>query len=93
MKRSMGLTPSTPMAVITAQKMKVMAMVVSTERWSLSMSRAPKYWPMMTQAPMEKPLKKNTSMFTIMVVDPTAASASLPTKFPTTMESTVLYSI
>ena len=35
-------------------------------------------------------LKKNTMIFTIMVVEPTAARASFPTKLPTTMESTVL---
>ena len=32
-------------------------------------------------------------MFVIIVVEPTAARASLPTKLPTTITSTVLYSI
>lgn len=45
---------------------------------------------MTTPAPVEKPLKKNTIMLTIMVVEPTAANAWVPTKLPTTMESTVL---
>ena len=90
MNLSIGRTPSTPIPVKSAQKMKVMAMVVSTARCRFSMSRAPKYWPITTQAPTEKPLKKKTSMLTIIVVEPTAASACVPTKLPTTMESTVL---
>ena len=48
---------------------------------------------MITVAPMENPLKKKTDMLVIMVVELTAARAWVPTKFPTTMESTVLYSI
>ena len=54
-------------------------MVVSTARWSFASFFAPKWMPMTTLAPMEKPLKKNTSILTIMVVDPTAASASVLT--------------
>ena len=46
--------------------------------------------PMTTLAPMEKPLKKNTSILTIMVVEPTAARAWVLTNCPTTTESTVL---
>ena len=46
-----------------------------------------------TEAPTEKPSKKKTAMLVIMEVEPTAARASLPTKFPTTIISTVLYSI
>ena len=34
---------------------------------------------MMTPAPIEKPLKKNTAMLTIIVVAPTAARASVLT--------------
>ena len=45
---------------------------------------------MVTMAPVEKPLKKKTSMLTIIVVEPMAASACLLTKFPTMTESTVL---
>ena len=48
---------------------------------------------MVTIAPVEKPLKKKTSMLTIIVVEPMAARACLLTKFPTMTESTVLYSI
>ena len=54
------------------------------------MSFAPKYCPMVTLAPTENPLKKNTIMLVIMVVDPMAARACLLTKLPTIIESTVL---
>ena len=65
-------------------------MVVWMAVWSRWVSRAPNLLAMTTLAPVEKPLKKNTMMFTIMVVEPTAASAWVPTKLPTTTESTVL---
>ena len=90
MKRSMGRTLKIPSAVITTLSTKVAAMAVSTAVCSFSISRAPKRWAMTTPAPMEKPLKKKTSMLTISVVEPMAARACLPTKLPTTMESTVL---
>ena len=90
---SIGRTSKSPSAVNTAQSMKVTVMVVSMAMCSRSWSRAPKCWAITTPAPTEKPLKKNTSMFTIIVVAPTAARASLPTKLPTTTLSTVLYSI
>ena len=65
-------------------------MVVSIARWSFSISCAPKYCPIVTPAPIEKPLKKKTAMFTIIVVEPMAARACLLTKLPTITESTVL---
>ena len=68
----------------------VTAMVVSTVLWSSFIFRAPRYWPITTPPPMENPLKKKIMMLTIMVVELMAARASLPTKLPTTMESTVL---
>ena len=71
-------------------RIKVAAIVVSMASCSFSMSRAPKYWPITTPAPMEKPLKKNTKRLTIIVVEPIAASACLLTKLPTITESTVL---
>ena len=43
-----------------------------------------------TENNMEKPLKKNTIMLVIMVVEPIAARACLLTKLPTMIESTVL---
>ena len=90
MRCSIGFTIRTPTTVNTALRTKVAAMVVSTASCSFSIFRAPKYWPMTTAAPMENPLKKNTSMFTITVVEPMAASACLLTKLPTMTESTVL---
>ena len=47
---------------------------------------------MTTPAPVAKPLKKPMSILITGPTLPTAASASLPTKFPTTTLSTVLYS-
>ena len=87
---SIGFTMETPSSVKKALRTKVAAMVVSTATCSFSMFRAPKQRPMTTAAPMENPLKKNTSMFTITVVEPMAASACLLTKLPTITESTVL---
>ena len=55
-------------------------------------SPAPRYWEMTTPAPVAKPLKKPMSILITGPTLPTAASASLPTKFPTTTLSTVLYS-
>ena len=48
------------------------------------------FTPVSTPAPTENPLKKKTRVLMIMVVEFTAARASLPTYWPTTMESTVL---
>ena len=91
--RSKGRTAATPSSVNSRLITKVEAMVVCTAVCSFFMSRAPKLRPMTTPAPTEKPLKKKTIMFTMGVVEPTAASACLLTKFPTMIESTVLYSI
>ena len=44
----------------------------------------------MTLAPMDVPLKNMTMVLMMLVVEPTAARASVPTKFPTTRLSTVL---
>jgi len=93
MNWSMKSVPAKKNTVNSTHKQKVAAMVVSTARWSRPWSLAPKHFPMITVAPMENPLKKKTDMLVIMVVELTAARAWVPTKFPTTMESTVLYSI
>ena len=61
------------------QNRKVVVMVVSIAACSLSEFFAPKNLEITTPAPIEKPLKKNTSMLTIMDVEPTAANASFPT--------------
>ena len=89
-RRSIGSTASTPSTENSAQRMKVAAIVVSIARWSRSMSFAPKAWLIATPAPTEKPLKKKTIMFVIIVVEPMAARACLLTKLPTITESTVL---
>lgn len=93
MKRSMKSVPARKNTVNSRHRAKVAPMVVSTARCSSLWSFAPKYLPMITVAPMENPLKKKTDILVIMVVELTAARAWVPTKFPTTMESTVLYSI
>ena len=54
------------------------------------MSFAPKYWEITTLEPIVKPIARPISVTTIGIVDVTAPRASAPTKFPTTMLSTVL---
>ena len=65
-------------------------MAVWTARLRFSLSWAPKYRAMSTPAPMEMPMKKLTSRLIMGLLAPTAARAVLPTKLPTTTESTVL---
>ena len=56
------------------------------------MSFAPKYCEMTTLAPIARPMKSPIRVMTTGIVEVTAPSASAPTKFPTTILSTVLYS-
>ena len=86
----MGFTSVTPAVVNSRQSAKVAAIVVCTALCSFSRFLAPKYLPIITPAPTAKPPKKKTSMLTMTVVEPIAASACLLTKLPTMIESTVL---
>ena len=83
---------STPMTVNTRARTRVMTMVVCTALCTPSRSRAPNIRAMMTVAPVDRPVKNPMRVLMMLPVEPTAASASLPTKLPTTTESTVLYS-
>ena len=66
-------------------------MAVWTVRLRPSGSRAPYRWAMTTVAPEESPTKRFTrKLMSTAVAPPTAARASLPTKLPTMMASTVL---
>ena len=65
-------------------------MEVWTARLRFSRSPAPKYREMTTPAPVAIPIKKLTSRLMMGLLAPTAANAPPPTKFPTTIESTVL---
>ena len=90
MRTSRGFTRTRPATVSRMLSRNVAAMVVWMASCRRCMLRAPKLCPIMTEAPMENPAKKNTSRFTMIVVEPIAASACLDTKLPTMMESTVL---
>ena len=59
---------------------------------SFSSFPAPKALPNTTLAPEENPTKKPVRSIEISPLELTAASAVVPTKRPTTMESTLLYS-
>ena len=66
--------------------------MVSTVRATLCLSPAPMYWAIMTVAPMAKPINREASKKMMGNPVPTAVSAEAPTNWPTTMESTILYS-
>ena len=66
------------------------AIEVWTDFEMFSRSFAPKNCETMTVAPEETPTKKPTSRLMTVPVVPTAASACLPTYWPTTTVSTVL---
>ena len=93
MKRK-GRTDLLPMWVADMDFALPEEILADFHRWSILWSLAPKYLPMITVPPNGKPIEeKKTLMLVIMVVELTAASAWVPTKLPTTMESTVLYNI
>ena len=56
------------------------------------MRPAPKSWETTTLLPMDSPEATATDKNTMGKEEPTAATASSPTNFPTTMVSTMLYS-
>ena len=88
---SIGLTSSMPAAVNTTESRNVKSITVCTASCTRSRSPAPQPWAITTPAPVAKPVNTPMSVLMMLVVEPTAASACLPTKFPTTMLSTVLY--
>ena len=77
--RIIGGVISGPTTIMTTEDKKVAVIVVPTveERWSLSF--APKYWEVITVAPMEIPIKSTSSRFRIGVLAPIAARAPSPT--------------
>ena len=81
-----------PVAAKTSDRRNIAAVAVCVDLRRFSMSFAPKYWEMTTLAPIVKPIARPIRVITIGIVEVTAPSASAPTKFPTTMLSTVLYS-
>ena len=56
-------------------------------------SRAPKWRANRTPEPADKPVKKLTTMLEMSPLEVTAARAVVPTKWPTTTASTLLYSV
>ena len=89
-RRRSGGTKTIPMIVISTENTSPSATVVCTAVSVLVESFAPRYRAMTTPAPMAIPLKNPTIMKIRFPDELTAASALLPTKFPTIMESTAL---
>lgn len=90
-RRSIKGAEARPSTVISAPQRAERTKAVCTALERSSCSLAPKYWAMITAAPEDRPVKKPMSRFRIWDEEPpTAARASLPTKRPTIMASTVL---
>ena len=82
-----------PRTVMIPPQTAAKIMAVWTARDTSSSSLAPMNWAMITVAPEDTPVKKPIIRFRIWAEEPpTAARASVPTKRPTIMVSTVLYS-
>ena len=90
MKRTRAGLMRTPRTDITMLKRAV----ASTAVWMVFRTSAsffaPKYWEIITDAPVEKPTKRLTSIMVAGRLAVTAPRASGPTKLPTTTLSTVL---
>ena len=91
-RRSRGPDRNGPtiMMMREAMPVRVMQQPMVLERSSRCM--APKYWDTMMLAPTEMPINRTSIRFRIGPALPTAARALSPTKRPTIMLSTVLYS-
>ena len=89
MWRSPGVTRY-PVAAKTRDSRNIAAVAVWVDLRRFSVSFAPKYWEITTLAPIVKPIARPISVITTGMVEVTAPRASAPTKFPTTMLSTVL---
>ena len=87
----MGTVTRRPSRVRGRMTIIMPAQMVLTVRLTCSRSPAPMYWAIMMVAPMLRPMKREESRNTMGKPTLTAVSASLPTKLPTTMESTMLY--
>ena len=79
------------MTVSTRPIITAIAIAVCTALFTSSLRFAPMYCDIITPAPTDAPWLNAISRLTIEPVEPTAARASLPTQFPTIIESTVLY--
>ena len=80
-----------PSTVMIPPQTAARIMAVCTERETSSSSLAPMNWAIITVAPEDTPVKKPMIRFRIWAEEPpTAARASVPTKRPTIMVSTVL---
>ena len=91
-RRSRGAV-AIPRTVMIPPHTAARIIAVCTERETSSSSLAPINWAMITVAPEDTPVKKPMIRFRIWAEEPpTAARASVPTKRPTIMVSTVLYS-
>ena len=89
-RRSSGPASGKPSASTAAEKNIPRNSVAANSRRSFSVSRAPKYSLISTDAPMHSPETPRMMMFITGLAVPTAARAPVPAKRPTTMESTAL---
>ena len=71
-----------PRIIITTERRSAEATAVWTAFPAFSLSPAPMSWATTTFTPTERPAKPLMKRFTMYVVAPTAARASLPTKSP-----------
>ena len=90
--RRSGPAVSGPITMIRSDAAPVSVMQQPMALESSSRFWAPKYWETMMLAPTEMPMNRTIIRFRIGPALPTAASALSPTKRPTMMLSTVLYS-
>ena len=88
----LGFTIATPTTVATMHSRNVISIVVCAALLMRSWFFAPYAWLMTAPAPSDRPLHTPMSMLIMLPVEPTAPSAVSPTKLPTTMLSTALYS-
>ncbi len=88
--RKNGGTSRGPATITANETSIVIVTVVPTVLESSWRRLAPKYWAVITPAPVEMPTKSTSSRLIIGPLAPTAAKALSPTYWPTTMESTVL---
>ena len=82
-----------PITAINKPEITLNPIAVCTERRTPDASFAPSIRAVRTPAPMDKPVNRLTIRPIMEPVDPTAASACLPAKRPTTAVSAVLYTI
>lgn len=89
---SRGPANSVPRPMIIRPRTLREMMAVDTVDFISWMRPAPKSWETTTLQPMDSPAAMATDKNTMGKEEPTAATASSPTNFPTTAVSTMLYS-